>query len=69
MNYTEKLRDLRKKLGFTQIKMAEVLGVTQCSVSFYERGEVYPMGQARKKYIELARSIKYPLKIEELLRE
>lgn len=69
MNYNEKLRDLRKKLGFTQIKMSEVLGVTQTCVSFYERGDSYPCGRSRKKYIELAKSIRYPLRIEELLRD
>lgn len=69
MHYNQKLKELRKKLGFTQTKMAQVLGVSQTSVSQHEAAETYPVGKALRKYIELARSIKYPLKIEELIRE
>lgn len=68
MRYNEKLKELRKKFQYTQIEMAEVLGVTQCSISIYERGDSYPSGRVLKKYIELAKKIKYPLKAEELIR-
>jgi len=69
MNWHEKIKMIRKKLGLTQIAMAEALGVKQSCISQYESGHAYPYSHSRKKYIELARQVKIPLRLEELLRE
>lgn len=69
MSYGIKLKEIRKKLGMTQIKMAETLGVTQAMIPHYEKSEVYPTYKIIKIYMRLAKEVKVPLKIEELLRE
>lgn len=69
MNFGIKLKEIRKKLGMTQIKMAEMLGVTQGMIPHYEKSEVYPTYKVIKIYMRLAKEVKVPLKIEELLRE
>jgi transcriptional regulator with XRE-family HTH domain len=69
MNWYEKIKLIRKKLGLTQIALADALGVKQCSISQYEKGGAYPCAKSRKKLLELAKQAKVFLKLEELLRE
>ena len=37
-----KIGDLRKAVGMTQVKLAEILGVSQSTVAQWESGEVMP---------------------------
>lgn len=37
-----RIKELRKKAGFTQVKFAEAMGVTQSTVSQWESGRVLP---------------------------
>lgn len=37
-----KIKELRKKAGLTQVRFAEVMGVTQSTVSQWESGRVLP---------------------------
>ncbi len=36
------IRELREKAGFTQVKFAAAVGVTQSTVSQWEAGKTYP---------------------------
>jgi len=42
MDATNAVQEVRKKLGLTQAALADELGVSQGSVSFYENGAVMP---------------------------
>lgn len=42
MNFSEKLRLLRKNKGFTQEQLAEKLGVSRIAVAKWEAGQTYP---------------------------
>ena len=47
------LRSLRRERGFTQVDLAEELGVTQTSVSEYERGRVVPPVATLRRILEV----------------
>lgn len=41
-NFSERIKELRKKEGMTQAALGEIIGVGQDSISIYERGKNYP---------------------------
>ena len=45
MNFGEKIKELRKKRGFSQAELAEKIGVTQKTICNYENGTRFPKGQ------------------------
>ena len=45
MNFGEKIKELRKKRGFSQSELAEKIGVTQKTICNYENGTRFPKGQ------------------------
>jgi transcriptional regulator with XRE-family HTH domain len=49
MNFAERLKNLRKKKGFSQAQLAEKVEVHFTQVSRYERGETKPNAQAMTK--------------------
>lgn len=42
MNFAERLRDLRTQRGLSQIELAKRLGLSNSTISMYERGEREP---------------------------
>lgn len=42
MNFAERLRDLRTQKGLSQIELAKKLGLSNSTISMYERGEREP---------------------------
>ena len=48
-NFSERLRELRRKRGITQTALAEIIDVGQDSISIYEKGRNYP--EARRLLI------------------
>jgi SOS-response transcriptional repressor LexA len=42
MSFGQRFKELRKFLNLSQIELAEILEVSQSTVSFYEKDEVYP---------------------------
>ncbi len=42
MNIGEKIKELRKEKGITQVELADAIGVTKDTVSLWERGRVNP---------------------------
>ena len=60
MNIAERLRNLRKEKGFTQIKMQMLTGIDQSDYSKLERGKrYYTYEQCRKIAIALGTSMDY----------
>ena len=60
MNIAERLRNLRKEKGFTQIKMQMLTGIDQGDYSKIERGKrYYTYEQCRKIAIALGTSMDY----------
>ena len=60
MNIAERLRNLRKERGFTQIKMQMLTGIDQSDYSKLERGKrYYTYEQCRKIAIALGTSMDY----------
>lgn len=47
MNFSEKVKNLRKEKGYTQKQLASELGVTLRMVQFYESGHSYPKNRAQ----------------------
>ena len=41
-NFSERMRELRRKRGMTQAELGEIIGTRQDSISTYERGLNYP---------------------------
>ena len=41
-NFSERIKELRRKHGMTQAAVGKIIGVRQDSVSTYERGLNYP---------------------------
>jgi transcriptional regulator with XRE-family HTH domain len=41
-NYAEYVKTIRKKLGLTQLQLAELVGVGRSTVGNYELGEIKP---------------------------
>lgn len=44
-----KLADLRKQKGISQTELAEELGLTRASISYYEKGERIPSDENKVK--------------------
>ncbi len=42
MNFAERLRELRIQRGFSQVELAKKLGLSNSTISMYERGEREP---------------------------
>ena len=59
MKFGEKLYDLRKKNCYTQVQLAEMLGVTTRTLSAYEKSDRYP--QKRSVYQKLSEIFQVPL--------
>lgn len=60
MNIAERLRNLRKERGFTQIKMQMLTGIDQSDYSKLERGKrYYTFEQCRKIALALGTSMDY----------
>ena len=60
MKIAERLRNLRKERGFTQIKMQMLTGIDQSDYSKIERGKrYYSYEQCRKIAIALGTSMDY----------
>lgn len=60
MNIAERLRNLRKEKGFTQIKMQMLTGIDQSHYSKMERGKrYYSYEQCRKIALALGTSMDY----------
>ena len=41
-NFSERIRELRRKNGMTQEALGKIIGVGQDSISIYEKGKHYP---------------------------
>ena len=41
-NFSERMKELRRKHGMTQVAVGKIIGVRQDSISTYERGKNYP---------------------------
>lgn len=41
-NFSERIKELRKKEGMTQAALGEIIGVGQDTVCVYEKGKHYP---------------------------
>jgi putative transcriptional regulator len=50
----EQIRELRQRLGMTQLEFANEIGTTPTSVSRWESGKVKPQGVALKALRKLA---------------
>ena len=60
MNVAERLRNLRKERGYTQIKMQMLTGIDQSHYSKMERGKrYYSYEQCRKIALALGTSMDY----------
>jgi transcriptional regulator with XRE-family HTH domain len=57
----ERLREERKRLGFTQQEMAELIGVRQEMSSKYERGQASPGGDALAAFAGIGGDVQYVL--------
>lgn len=51
----EKIRELRKSLGLTMLGFAELLGVSESTVSLWEAGSRHPKYDTLVKIDEIAR--------------
>lgn len=49
MNFSERLKKLRKEAGFTQVEISEKLGLRQSAYSKYERGTGKPLNANLEK--------------------
>lgn len=49
MNFSDRLREARKRSGLTQMQIAEKLGITAQSYSQYETGKRRPKEETRKR--------------------
>lgn len=49
LNFGKKLKELRSAAGFTQKQLADRLGITKSTVSFYERHERMPSPEIMSK--------------------
>ena len=63
MNFSEKLRVLRKKAGLTQMELAQAIGISQAAITDYERGRRIP---TMDKISPMAKALK--VSYEELLK-
>ena len=45
MNFSEKLKEIRKKEGISQEQLAEKIGVTRQAITKWETGKVYRMSR------------------------
>ena len=52
MTFGQKVRYVRKKLGYTQTEFAKVLGVSFASINRWENGQVAPSGLAARAFYE-----------------
>lgn len=50
----QRIRDIRKRLGYTQKQLAKALGVSSTTVSAYEVGDAWPTIQTLRKLTEIA---------------
>ena len=41
-NFAERIRELRRKQGMTQLALGKIIGVGQDTISIYESGKHYP---------------------------
>jgi transcriptional regulator with XRE-family HTH domain len=57
----ERLREERKRLGFTQQEMADLIGVRQEMSSKYERGQASPGGDALAAFASIGGDVQYVL--------
>lgn len=53
MSFHENFKTARKKNGFTQQQLAEILGLNRTSISKYESGDVMPNVKTIVKICEL----------------
>jgi DNA-binding transcriptional regulator YiaG len=44
----QEIREIRLKLGYTQVKLAEQLGLTKWTVAHWEQGRFSPSGSSEK---------------------
>lgn len=63
-----KFHATRKSLEMTQAELAERLGVTQSSVSFYEKGGMTPSPEVVGKLIDIAKSRGIELSFDDIYR-
>lgn len=53
MNWSKLLKDLRNSLLFSQTEMAELLGVSFCSINRWENGKHEPTIKVKRKIKDL----------------
>lgn len=53
MEFGERLRELRKKYGYTQTELAEMANVTKSVISFYEHKERAASPEVLKRFAEI----------------
>ena len=64
-----RIKEIRKKMGLSQVKMAELLGMTQGNVGHYEsRDQVVPPDVARR-LILAARALGHELTFDDIYGE
>lgn len=62
----DRIKKIRKKLGYTQANFAKKLGVSTSTVGMYEAGERIPRDEIKKKIANLAGSTVDPIFFDEV---
>ena len=65
MNYGENLRNIRIRMGYTQVQLAKKLRITQTTISIYERGHCLISPSVYRKLRTLAKKEGIEVSIEE----
>lgn len=65
MSVSEEIKNLRKKLRYSQDEFANLVGVSQTAVSQYELGQRQPSLSVVKKLIKFAKANKMKIKLFE----
>lgn len=69
MNVDKNLKELRARLGMTQLKFALAIGMTPTTIAKYETGERLPPIKTILKIIKLAKKHGIDIRIEDIYSE
>ncbi len=62
LNY---VRVIRARLGYTQIRLADILGISQPTISLWESGRFMPTMYHAKELFKLAKKAKIKVNVED----
>ena len=54
----KEVKELRKKLGYTQQELADKIGVDRVTVAYWENGMKHPSNLAMRQLARLAKKVK-----------